>query len=112
MAAGSARPEDVIADVRSGVHIRRMEAAVVRPEMGEASFVVSDSDQIRDGRLAGALRPFVMTLSTLRALEALDGIADDLAFDTCIGACLRDGQPMATTVGAPTFRIGLVRVMA
>jgi hypothetical protein len=41
------------------------------------------------------------------AIHSLDAIADDLAFDTCVGTCVRDGQAMATSVGAPTCRIGL-----
>ena len=46
------------------------------------------------------------------ALRQTSKIADDLMFDTCIGACHRDGQPLAITVGAPTICIGLATVLA
>lgn len=110
LAPGRDRPADLVADVGRGIYVRRLEAASVRPDVGLATFVVSDADLIERGRIVAPLRPFVMGVASLRALAALDGIGDDLEFDRCIGSCLREGQPMVTTVGAPTFRIGLIRV--
>jgi hypothetical protein len=43
-------------------------------------------------------------------VRGVSHIARDVAFDTCVGTCLRDGQPLATSVGAPTFCIGMATV--
>jgi hypothetical protein len=51
-----------------------------------------------------------MELGAGSALETLDRIGDDIAFDTTVGWCVRDGQPLATSVGAPTLRLGLTTV--
>lgn len=110
LAPGPSRAEDIVASTDRGVFVRRMEAAANDPATGIAVFRVSDADRILAGRHVTPLAPFLLQVSVLRALGTLDAVGDDLEFDTCIGTCLRDGQPLAVSVGAPTFRIGVVRV--
>ncbi len=92
--------------------MRRMDAASVDTSRGEMTFRVTDADLIHHGRLDAPLDPFLLTLSTREALSTLGKIASDLTFDTCIGSCMRDGQPLAISVGAPTFRIDLTTVIS
>ena len=107
---GGDDPADVLRGTRAGVFIRRMAAGHTDPVSGRASFVVGDADRIVDGRLAEPLDVFVLELDGLDSWRSIDRIAHDLAFDTCIGSCVRDGQPLAVSVGAPTIRIGVARV--
>jgi predicted Zn-dependent protease len=62
------------------------------------------------GRCAEPIGTFILELNARDAWHAIDRVAHDLTFDTCIGSCVRDGQPLAVSVGAPTIRIGLVTV--
>jgi len=110
IAAGADASEDVLRATSSGVFIRRLAGGHTDPISGRASFVVSDADRIVGGRLAEPLDAFVMEINGAESWESIDRVAHDLTFDTCIGSCLRDGQPMAVSVGAPTIRIGVVRV--
>lgn len=110
LGAGSMRPDQVIADVREGVFLRRLEAASTDPSTGIATFRVTDADRIVDGAIAEPLDPFLATIGVLRALATIEAIADDLEFDTCLGTCLKHGQPMITSVGAPTCRLRLIKV--
>ena len=112
LAPGSLAPDEVVEETSSGILVRRMEAAAVDPAAGVGFFRVTDSDRIRDGHGDGPLEPFLLRVVTERALGSLDRIGHDLAFDTCIGSCLRDGQPLATSVGAPTCRIGMAEVVS
>jgi len=107
---GSEDPEDILRGTAAGVFIRRMTAGHTDPISGRASFVISDADRIVDGRLAEPLDVFVLELDGRDSWQSIDRIAHDLAFDTCIGSCVRDGQPLAVSVGAPTIRIGVARV--
>lgn len=107
---GRRNPEEILEEISSGIYVRRMEAAHTEPALGTAHFRVTDADWIEQGRLRAPLSPFLLRMSALDALARLDRIADDVAFDTCIGSCIRDGQPLATSVGAPTCRIGLATV--
>lgn len=108
--SGTDDPEDILRSTRSGVYIHRLVGGHTDPISGLATFIVSDSDRIVDGRLAEPLDVFVVELEGLESWGSIDRVAHDLAFDTCIGSCIRDGQPMAVSVGAPTIRIGVVRV--
>jgi TldD protein len=108
--SGSDDPVDVLRSTRTGVFIRRLVGGHTDPISGRAAFMVSDADRIVDGRLVEPLDVFVLELDGLASWKSIDRVAHDLAFDTCIGSCVRDGQPLAVSVGAPTIRIGVVRV--
>jgi len=110
VAAGVDCAEDALRATSSGVFIRRLASGHTDPTSGRASFIVSDADRIVGGRLAEPLDAFVMELDGPNSWSSIDRVAHDLAFDTCVGSCTRDGQPIAVSVGAPTIRIGVVRV--
>jgi TldD protein len=82
------------------------------PLSGRASFLVTEADRIVAGRVERPLEPFVMELDGIEAWSSIDRVCADLAFDTCVGSCVRDGQPLAVSVGAPTIRIGVMRVVS
>jgi TldD protein len=112
LAPGRLEPEEVLEGISSGIYVRRMESASTDSLSGNARFIVTDADGIDQGRPGQPLQPFLLELRASTALPSLDRIGNDLAFDTCVGSCLRDGQPLATSVGAPTFRIGVATVVA
>jgi TldD protein len=111
LATSRLSPDDVIASTRSGVYVRRMESAGTDPGSGVAYFRVTDADRVHEGRIEAPLIPFLVRVALPDALTSLDRIADDLAFDRCIGSCVRDGQPLATSVGGPTCRVGLATII-
>ena len=98
----------IVRDTAQGIYVRRLETARVDSCSGVACFRVTD--RIRNGRIGAPLLPFLLTVSLDDTLSTLDAVASDLTFDTCVGSCIKDGQPLPTSVGAPTFRIGVVRV--
>jgi len=111
LAPGPLDPREVLEGIEEGVFVRRMETASADPRTGEALFFVSDGDLIRKGRVRQPLKGFYLCISTLVALASLDRVARDLAFDSCVGSCVRGGQALPTSVGAPTFRIGVAKVV-
>jgi TldD protein len=111
LAAGRCDPSEALRGIEDGVYVRRMEAASTDTRTGHAEFRVTDADRIRHGRLVAPLTPYVMEVDAEAVLSSVDRVANDLAFDTCVGSCLHHGQPLSVTVGAPTFRIGLARVV-
>lgn len=108
---GSSHPLEILAETPRGIFVRRLVAAHADPLAGRATFVVTDSDRIEDGRITRPLRPFVVELDVIDALASIDRVGDDLVFDTCVGSCVRAGQPLAVSVGAPTVRLGLIKVI-
>ena len=110
--AGPDSAGEAVRDTSSGVFIRRLSAGHTDPLTGRASFVVSDADLIERGVATRPLEPFVLELNGPDAWASIDRVADDLTFDSCIGSCVRDGQPLAVSVGAPTMRIGVATIVA
>jgi TldD protein len=106
VAAGGLAAEEVIGGVREGIYIRRMEAGKTDVRTGRALFRVTDSDLICNGTVDAPLLPHLLRVDGAQVLSSVKRLADDLQFDTCIGSCHRDGQPLAISVGAPTFWIG------
>jgi TldD protein len=112
LAAGRDEPGEIVADTTHGVHVRRMESASFDPSSGTAWFRVTDADRIDHGHIGDPLQPFLLRVNAFRALSSLDRTGSDLTFDTCIGSCLRDGQSIPVSVGAPTFRIGVATALS
>jgi len=108
--AGEDDPAETIRSTQSGVFVRRLAGGHTDTRTGRSTFVVSDADRITAGRIAGPCDAFILELNGVQAWTSIDRVAHDLAFDTCIGSCVRDGQPLAVSVGAPTIRIGVVTV--
>lgn len=107
---GGDDPFDILRSTNEGLYIRRLTGGHADPVSGRATFVVEDADRISGGRLVGPLDGFVIELDGPRSWMTIDRVGNDLAFDKCVGSCVRGGQPLAVSVGAPTIRIGLVRV--
>ena len=112
IAAGSRGATELVSGVERGVYVRRMEAASVDARSGRAVFRVTDADEIAQGAIAAPLLPFLCIVDGPHVLRDLHLVADDVAFDTCIGACHRDGQALALGVGAPPICIGVTAVSA
>lgn len=110
LAPGRDDPGEIVRATSRGVYVRRMESAGTDPASGRAFFRVTDADRILNGRIEEPLTAFLICLDGVRALSTLDRVADDLAIDTCIGTCVRDGQPLAISVGTPTCRVGVISV--
>ncbi len=111
IAAGSHAPDALIEDTGEGLYIRRMAAASIDLSSGEAMFRVSDADRIEGGRITVPLEPFILFVTLAETLATLGQPGNDLQFDTCLGTCLKELQPLAVSVGAPTVRLGVTTVL-
>lgn len=112
VAPGKSEPDELLRDLRKGIYVRRMEAGTTDPRRGRAVFRATDSDLVRDGRIEAPLRPHLLFVDGARVLAGAGRMANDLAFDSCIGSCHREGQALAISVGAPTMWIGFADVSA
>jgi TldD protein len=107
---GKREPDELLREVQEGVYVRRMEAGTTDTRRGKAVFRVTDADRIRDGRIDAPLLPHLLFVDGARTLTAVEHVANDLVFDSCVGVCHREGQPLSISVGAPTMWIGLAGV--
>jgi len=112
IAAGRLDPREILDSVDRGVYVRRMDAAAVDLDAGAATFRVTDADDVERGAIGDPLDPFLMTLTVADLIGSLDRIGNDLEFDVCVGSCVREGQPLSTSVGAPTIRLRSASILS
>ena len=103
LANGIGSPAAIIGDVSSGVYVARLSGGDVDPATGEFAFTASEAFQIDGGALVRPLRAVTLMGNSLRALEAIDAVGDDLSFTQAL--CGKDDQWVPISYGSPTVRI-------
>jgi TldD protein len=95
--------EDIIADIKEGVYAKNWFGGTTSMEM--FTFSAGEAYMIRNGRLAEALRPVVLTGNVFSTLNNIDAIGGDLDMNQG-GGCGKGGQyPLPVSNGSPHIRI-------
>ena len=100
---GQASFEDIIADIKEGVYAKNWFGGTTSMEM--FTFSAGEAYMIRNGKIAEALRPVVLTGNVFTTLNNIDAIASDLDMNQG-GGCGKGGQyPLPVSNGSPHIRI-------
>jgi TldD protein len=106
MMAGAAQPADIIADVKRGLYAKNFGGGQVDITSGKFVFNASEAYVIENGRLGAPVKGAMLIGDGPSALTRISAIGDDLALDSGIGTCGKNGQGVPVGVGQPTMRIG------
>jgi TldD protein len=99
----SASFEDIIADIKEGVYAKNWFGGTTAMEM--FTFSAGEAYMIRNGKIAEALRPVVLTGNVFTTLNNIDAIANDLEMNQG-GGCGKGAQvPLPVSNGSPHIRI-------
>jgi TldD protein len=100
---GKSSFKDIIAGIKEGVYARNWFGGTTSMEM--FTFSAGEAYMIRNGRIAEALRPVVLTGNVFTTLNNIDAIAGDLDMNQG-GGCGKGGQfPLPVSNGSPHIRI-------
>jgi len=100
---GKASFDDIIADIKEGVYAKNWFGGTTSMEM--FTFSAAEAYMIRNGKLAEALRPVVLTGNVFITLNNIDAIGGDLDMNQG-GGCGKGGQyPLPVSNGSPHIRI-------
>ena len=100
---GSVSFEDIIGDIKDGVYAKNWYGGTTSMEM--FTFSAGEAYMIRNGKLAEALRPVVLTGNVFTTLMNIDAIGNDLEMNQG-GGCGKGGQvPLPVSNGSPHIRI-------
>jgi len=95
--------EDIIADMKEGVYAKNWFGGATSMEM--FTFSAGEAYMIRNGKVAEALRPVVLTGNVFSTLNNIDAIGGDLDMNQG-GGCGKGGQyPLPVSNGSPHIRI-------
>ncbi len=95
--------DDMIADIKEGIYAKNWYGGMTSMEM--FTFSAGEAYMIRNGKIAEALRPVMLTGNVFTTLKKIDAIGDDLDMNQG-GGCGKGGQmPLPVSNGSPHIRI-------
>jgi TldD protein len=100
---GAVSFEDMIGDIKEGIYAKNWYGGTTSMEM--FTFSAGEAYMIRNGKIAEALRPVVLTGNVFDTLKNIDAIGNDLDMNQG-GGCGKGGQmPLPVANGSPHIRI-------
>ena len=94
---------EIIGDIKEGIYAKNWYGGVTSMEM--FTFSAGEAYMIRNGKLAEAVRPVVLTGNVFNTLKNIDAIGNDLDINQG-GGCGKGGQmPLPVSNGSPHIRI-------
>lgn len=100
---GAASFEEIIGDIKEGVYAKNWYGGMTSMEM--FTFSAGEAYMIRNGKLAEALRPVVLTGNVFTTLKNIDAIGNDLAMNQGGGCGKGEQMPLPVSNGSPHIRI-------
>lgn len=110
MLGGKYTREEIIGSVENGIYAESFEGGQVDITSGQFVFNASVAWLIKNGKLAYPIKGCALVGNGPECLKYVSMVGNDLALDSGIGVCGKNGQSVPVGVGQPTIRIdgGLV----
>jgi TldD protein len=105
MLGGNHAHEEIIRSVKKGIYASNFGGGQVDITSGKFVFSMAEAWQIEDGRLTAPVKGATLIGNGPDALTRVTMIGNDMALDSGIGTCGKDGQSVPVGVGQPTLRI-------
>ncbi len=105
MLAGPHHPDEIIASVKKGVYARNFGGGQVDITSGKFVFSATEAYRIENGKLGAPIRDATLVGDGPTVLNRVTMVGNDMALDTGIGVCGKEGQSVPVGVGQPTLRI-------
>lgn len=105
MLAGSHTPEEILRSVRRGLYAVSFGGGQVDITNGKFVFSASEAYLIENGRVTAPVKGATLIGNGPDVLTRVSMIGNDLALDSGVGTCGKQGQSVPVGVGQPTLRI-------
>jgi len=105
MLAGAHPAEEILRSVKNGLYAVNFGGGQVDITSGKFVFSASEAYLIEDGKIGPAVKGATLIGNGPDVLTRVAMIGDDLALDSGVGTCGKDGQGVPVGVGQPTLRI-------
>ncbi|HEY6895875.1 MAG TPA: metalloprotease TldD [Rhodocyclaceae bacterium] len=105
MLAGDKTPEEIIASVKKGLYAANFGGGQVDITSGKFVFSAAEAYMIENGKITYPVKGATLIGNGPDALTRVSMIGNDLALDSGVGTCGKEGQSVPVGVGQPTVRI-------
>ncbi len=110
MLAGGRDPAEILASVKNGIYAVHFGGGQVDITSGKYVFQCTEAYRIENGKVGVPIKGAMLIGNGPTDLHRVSMVGDDLALDTGIGTCGKNGQGVPVGVGQPTLRIDRITV--
>ena len=105
MLNGGHEPEEILRSVKNGLYAVNFGGGQVDITSGKFVFSASEAYMIEDGKVTYPVKGATLIGNGPDVLTRVAMIGNDMALDTGVGTCGKEGQSVPVGVGQPTLRI-------
>lgn len=110
MRNGPHDPGEILESVKDGIYAVNFDGGSVDITSGNFVFSASEAYRIRDGKIAEPVKGATLIGNGPKVLEQVSMVGNDLALDSGIGVCGKEGQSVPVGVGQPTLKVDALTV--
>ncbi len=105
MLAGDKNPAEIIASVKHGLYAVNFAGGQVDITSGKFVFSTAEAYMIEDGKITYPVKGATLIGNGPDVLTRISMIGNDMALDSGVGTCGKEGQSVPVGVGQPTLKI-------
>ncbi|GLZ83972.1 hypothetical protein Pres01_00230 [Metapseudomonas resinovorans] len=110
MLAGKSDPQEIIESVERGIYCANLGGGQVDITSGKFVFSTSEAYLIENGKITAPVKGATLIGNGPEAMSRVSMVGNDLALDSGVGTCGKDGQSVPVGVGQPTLKIDAITV--
>jgi len=110
MKSGEHDPQEILESVKDGIYAVSFGGGQVDITSGKFVFDCTEAYEIKNGKVGRPLKGANLIGSGPEAMQRIAMVGNDMALDTGIGMCGKQGQSVPVGVGQPTLRMDQVTV--
>jgi len=105
MMAGTQDPAEILASIERGIYAVNFGGGQVDITNGKFVFSMSEAYWVENGKIQYPIKGATLIGNGPDALTRVSMVGNDLALDSGVGTCGKEGQSVPVGVGQPTLRI-------
>lgn len=110
MLGGDNEPDEIIASVKNGIYAVSFGGGQVDITSGKFVFGCTEAYMIDDGKIGAPVKGAMLIGNGPEAMQRISMIGNDMALDTGVGMCGKQGQGVPVGVGQPHLRMDQMTV--
>jgi TldD protein len=110
MHAGKYAPEEIIQSVKKGLYAVNFGGGQVDITSGKFVFSSSEAYLIEDGKITRPVKGATLIGNGPEAMQTISMVGNDMALDSGVGVCGKEGQSVPVGVGQPTLKMDALTV--
>ncbi len=105
MLGGNTPAQEIVASIKKGLYATNFGGGQVDITSGKFVFSASEAYWVENGKIQYPVKGATLVGSGPESLKKITMIGNDMALDTGVGVCGKEGQSVPVGVGQPTLRI-------